>query len=84
MRAAIIAGATNFLAASRAEYDRLTEQSPSIDDAVIAQFRTRFANYDGQVAILTPMMTSARLAKVAVVTIMVLATTCSRRHLVLV
>ena len=38
----------------------------------------------GQVAILTPMMTSARLAKVAVVTIMVLATTCSRRHLVLV
>ena len=27
-------------------YDRLTEQSPSIDDAVIAQFRARFANYE--------------------------------------
>ena len=40
------APAQDFLAASRAEYDRLTEQSPSIDDAVIAQFRARFANYE--------------------------------------
>ena len=30
------APAADFLAASRAEYDRLTEQSPAIDDAVIA------------------------------------------------
>ena len=29
------APAQDFLSASRAEYDRLTEQSPSIDDAVI-------------------------------------------------
>jgi hypothetical protein len=34
------------LAASRAEYDRLTEQSPAIDDAVIDAFKTRFAQYD--------------------------------------
>ena len=37
---------TDFLAASRAEYDRLTEQSPAIDDAVIDSFKARFAQYD--------------------------------------
>jgi hypothetical protein len=40
------APAADFLAASRAEYDRLTEQSPAIDDAVIAVFRARFSQYD--------------------------------------
>jgi hypothetical protein len=40
------APAADFLAASRAEYDRLTEQSPAIDDSVIAVFKTRFAQYD--------------------------------------
>eukprot|EP01043_Picozoa_sp_COSAG02_P048440 COSAG02_NODE_4758_length_5020_cov_2.428165_2_plen_205_part_00 len=38
--------AQDFLAASRAEYDRLTEQSPAIDDAVIDLFRSRFKEYD--------------------------------------
>ena len=32
--------------APRAEYDRLTEQSPAIDDAVIDLFRSRFDKYD--------------------------------------
>ena len=36
------ARAQDSLTAARAEYDRLTEQSPSIDDAVIAQFRRLF------------------------------------------
>ena len=36
----------DFLTASRAEYDRLTEQSPAIDDAVIDVFRSRFKGYD--------------------------------------
>ena len=40
------APAADFLAASRAEYDRLTEQSPAIDDAVINVFRARFNQYD--------------------------------------
>ena len=37
--------ASDFLAASRSEYDRLTEQSPMITDDVIAQFKVRFADY---------------------------------------
>ena len=40
------APAADFLAASRAEYDRLTEQSPAIDDSVIAMFKARFSQYD--------------------------------------
>ena len=39
------AAASDFLAASRSEYDRLTEQSPMITDDVIAQFKVRFADY---------------------------------------
>jgi hypothetical protein len=38
--------ATDFLAASRSEYDRLTEQSPAIPDGVISVFRSRFDGYD--------------------------------------
>eukprot|EP01044_Picomonas_judraskeda_P003268 COSAG03_NODE_266_length_9692_cov_13.725216_4_plen_118_part_00 len=37
------APAADFLAASRAEYDQLTEQSPAIDDSVIAMFKARFS-----------------------------------------
>eukprot|EP01043_Picozoa_sp_COSAG02_P017777 COSAG02_NODE_814_length_16879_cov_4.389928_9_plen_215_part_00 len=40
------APAADFLAASRSEYDRLTEQSPAIDDSVIAMFKARFSQYD--------------------------------------
>ena len=40
------APAQDFRAASRAECDRLTEQSPAIDDAVIDVFRSRFDKYD--------------------------------------
>ena len=40
------AAASDFLAASRSEYDRLTEQSPMITDDVIAQFKARFADYN--------------------------------------
>jgi hypothetical protein len=39
------AAASDFLAASRSEYDRLTEQSPMITDDVIVQFKARFADY---------------------------------------
>ena len=39
------AAASDFLAASRSEYDRLTEQSPMITDDVIALFKGRFADY---------------------------------------
>ena len=38
--------AADFLVASRSEYDRLTEQSPAIDDSIIAQFKQKFANYN--------------------------------------
>ena len=40
------AAASDFLAASRSEYDRLTEQSPMITDDVIAMFKSRFADYE--------------------------------------
>ena len=36
----------DMLAASRSEYDRLTEQSPQIPDDVIAHFRSRFDGYE--------------------------------------
>eukprot|EP01043_Picozoa_sp_COSAG02_P110965 COSAG02_NODE_47104_length_343_cov_1.274590_1_plen_100_part_10 len=38
--------AQDFFVASHAEYDRLTEQSPAIDDVVIDLFRSRFKEYD--------------------------------------
>lgn len=38
--------ATDFLAASRSEYDRLTEQSPPIPDNIIRLFRSRFDGYE--------------------------------------
>lgn len=36
----------DFLKLCRAEYDRLIEQSPMIDDDIIAQFKSKFKNYD--------------------------------------
>ena len=39
------AAASDFLASSRSEYDRLTEQSPMITDDVIAQFKSKFSDY---------------------------------------
>ena len=40
------AQATDFLKQCRLEYDRLQEQSPSIDDLIIRQFKKRFDNYE--------------------------------------
>ena len=37
--------ATDFLKLSRAEYDRLIEQSPMLDDDIVSQFRTKFEKY---------------------------------------
>ena len=34
-----------FLKLSRAEYDRLIEAGPIIDDSIIAQFNKKFKNY---------------------------------------
>tara|TARA_R110002126_G_scaffold81419_1_gene200649 strand:+ start:949 stop:1584 length:636 start_codon:yes stop_codon:yes gene_type:complete len=36
----------DFLKLCRAEYDRLIEQSPMIDDDIISQFKSKFKNYD--------------------------------------
>lgn len=36
----------DFLSVCRAEYDRLIEQSPIISDDIIAQFKSKFKNYD--------------------------------------
>jgi hypothetical protein len=36
----------DFLKLCRAEYDRLIEQSPMIDDDIISQFKNKFKNYD--------------------------------------
>tara|TARA_R110001583_G_scaffold6649_4_gene33754 strand:- start:1153 stop:1827 length:675 start_codon:yes stop_codon:yes gene_type:complete len=36
----------DFLKLSRAEYDRLIEQSPMIDDDIIHQFKNKFKNYE--------------------------------------
>ncbi len=38
--------ATDFLKLSRAEYDRLIEQSPMIDDDIITNFKTNFKEYE--------------------------------------
>ena len=38
--------ANDFLKVCRAEYDRLIEQSPPIDDPIIKQFKTNFKNTD--------------------------------------
>jgi hypothetical protein len=40
--------ANDFLKISRAEYDRLIEQSPTIDDPIIKQFKASFKNTDIQ------------------------------------
>ena len=37
---------TDFLKLSRAEYDRLIEAGPIVDDGVIAQFNKKFENYE--------------------------------------
>ena len=37
--------ATDFLKLSRAEYDRLIEQSPMLDDDIVSQFQTKFEKY---------------------------------------
>jgi hypothetical protein len=37
---------TDFLKLSRAEYDRLIEAGPIIDDGIIAQFNKKFKNYE--------------------------------------
>ena len=37
---------SDFLKMSRAEYDRLIEAGPTIDDSVIAQFNKKFINYE--------------------------------------
>jgi len=36
---------SDFLAICRAEYDRLIEQSPMIDDDIISQFKKKFKKY---------------------------------------
>jgi len=36
----------DFLKLCRAEYDRLIEQSPMIDDDIISQFKSKFKNYN--------------------------------------
>ena len=41
----------DFLKISRAEYDRLIESSPMIDDDVIHEFQKKFKNYDVKVAV---------------------------------
>ncbi len=38
--------ATDFLKLSRAEYDRLIEQSPIVDDDIVAQFQAKFKGYE--------------------------------------
>tara|TARA_R100001443_G_scaffold78102_2_gene85478 strand:- start:317 stop:964 length:648 start_codon:yes stop_codon:yes gene_type:complete len=38
--------AHDFLSICRAEYDRLIEQSPTIDDDIIDSFKKKFKNYD--------------------------------------
>ena len=38
--------ASDFLKICRSEYDRLTEQSPIVDDDIISDFKSRFKNYD--------------------------------------
>jgi hypothetical protein len=38
--------AHDFLKICRAEYDRLTEQSPIVDDDIIEMFKKKFKNYD--------------------------------------
>ena len=38
--------AHDFLSICRAEYDRLIEQSPTIDDDIINTFRKKFKSYD--------------------------------------
>ena len=38
--------ASDFLTASRSEYDRLTEQSPMVTDDVISQFKNKFSGYE--------------------------------------
>lgn len=37
---------TDFLKLSRAEYDRLIEAGPIVDDSIIAQFNKKFKNYE--------------------------------------
>ena len=37
---------SDFLKLSRAEYDRLIEAGPMIDDAIIYQFNKKFKNYE--------------------------------------
>ena len=37
---------TDFLKLSRAEYDRLIEAGPIIDDGIIANFNKKFKNYE--------------------------------------
>lgn len=40
----------DFLAICRAEYDRLIEQSPMLTDDIIAQFKSKFKNYDADIS----------------------------------
>lgn len=41
----------DFLKISRAEYDRLIESSPMIDDDIIAQFQSKFKNYKVKISV---------------------------------
>ena len=41
----------DFLKISRAEYDRLIESSPMIDDDIIQEFQKKFKNYDVKLAV---------------------------------
>ena len=41
----------DFLKISRAEYDRLIESSPMIDDDIISEFKSKFKNYDVKISI---------------------------------
>ena len=42
---------SDFLKISRAEYDRLIESSPMIDDDIISQFKSKFKNYKVKISV---------------------------------
>jgi hypothetical protein len=42
---------SDFLKISRAEYDRLIESSPMIDDDIISQFKSKFKNYEVKISV---------------------------------
>ena len=54
----------DFLKLSRAEYDRLIEQSPMIDDDIIHQFKNKFKNYEVSKPSITNGLDNCHICKI--------------------